>query len=71
MANSMTEHSKALRAKTAKAYTDKQRAEGKIKSIGLTLPTELAAEFDAVLSELGDSRVSGIRALCDFYRKNK
>lgn len=71
MANAMTEHSKALRAKTAKAHTEKMRAEGKIKQIGLSLPADLAAEFDAVLAELGDSRVSGIRALCAFYRENK
>lgn len=71
MANSQTEHSKALRRKTAAAHTKKLRAEGKIKQISLSLPTELAGEFDAVLAELGKNRVEGIKALCEFYRQHK
>lgn len=71
MANAQTEHSKALRRKTAAAHSLKKRAEGTVKQIGLTLSIELATEFDAVLSELGANRAEGIKALCEFYRAHK
>lgn len=73
MANSMTEHSKKLRAKTASAHTKKALEDGKIRRILLQMPTELADEFDAILAELGNSRPQGVKALCEIYRtyKNK
>lgn len=71
MANSNTEHSKKLRAKTAAAHMKKLREQGLIKQISLSLPTELAVEFDAILAELGENRVTGIRALCAFYRQHQ
>lgn len=67
----MTEHSKALRRKTAAAHSKKLREEGKIKQIGLTLSADLAAEFDGILYELGANRAEGIRALCEFYRQHR
>lgn len=71
MANAKTEHSKNLRSAAAKAHTKKMRESGKVKQIGLSLPADLAIEFDAILSELGDNRTSGIKALCEFYHQHK
>ncbi|MDY4279755.1 MAG: hypothetical protein SOX56_01505 [[Pasteurella] mairii] len=69
MANSNTEHSKKLRLKTSAEWNKKQIADGKIRQISLKLETELANEFDAILSELGNNRSQGIKALCEFYRQ--
>lgn len=71
MANSNTEHSKKLRAKTAAAHTKKLLESGEVRRILLQMPTELADEFDAVLAEFGGSRPQAIKALCEFYRTNK
>ena len=68
MTNANTEHSKKLRIATAAAQNKKMRESGKVKQIGLALSAELAAEFDAILSELGANRAEGIKALCEFYR---
>ncbi|WKT00857.1 hypothetical protein NYR30_06170 [Gallibacterium salpingitidis] len=71
MANSNTEHSKKLRSKTASEYNKKALEEGRIKAISLRLDAVLAAEFDAVLSELADTRPAGIKKLCEIYRQYK
>ncbi|AEC18488.1 hypothetical protein P375_08160 [Gallibacterium genomosp. 2] len=71
MANSNTEHSKKLRAKTAAAYNKKALEEGKVKAISLRLDADLATEFDAVLSELASTRPQGIKKLCEIYRNLK
>lgn len=70
MANSNTEHSKRLRAKTAAAYNKKVLAEGKTRRILLQLDAELANEFDAILAELSQNggRPQGIKKLCEIYR---
>lgn len=69
MANSNTEHSKKLRAKTAAEHNRKMSASGKVRPITLRLESSVADEFDAVLAELGATRPAGIKALCEFYRK--
>lgn len=71
MANSNTEHSKKLRAKTAATYTKKLLESGAARRILLQLPADLADEFDSVLAEFGGSRPQAIKALCEFYRANK
>ena len=71
MANSMTEHSKKLRAKTSAAHTKKLLENGAVRRISLQMPTAVANEFDAVLAEFGDSRPQAIKALCEFYRNHQ
>lgn len=71
MANSKTDHSKKLRAKTAAEFNKRMLETGKMKQISLKLNSELADEFDAVLAELGESRPQAIKALCEFYRTHK
>lgn len=71
MSNSMTAHSKKLRAKTAAAHTKKLLESGAVRRILLQMPADLADEFDAVLAELGTSRPQAIKALCEFYRNHQ
>ncbi|STO64780.1 Uncharacterised protein [Haemophilus parahaemolyticus] len=68
MANAQTEHSKALRAKTANERNKRLREAGLVKAITLQLPTETAEEFNAILKELGNSRTESVKTLCEFYR---
>jgi hypothetical protein len=68
MANSMTEHSKKLRAKTANEYNKRMLKEGKIKQISLRLTPELADEFNALLAQLGESKAKGIQAIVEHYK---
>lgn len=71
MSNSMTEHSKKLRAKTAAAANKKALEEGRVRQIVLRMNTPDADEFDAVLAEFGGSRPQAIKALCAFYRQHQ
>lgn len=68
MANAQTEHSRKLRAETARRLNDKALAEGKARRILMQLSAEVADEFDAICAELGVSRPQAIKALCKMYR---
>lgn len=68
MANSYTEHSKKLRAKTAAEYNRRMLAEGKVKQFSVRMETPVADEFSAVLAEIGGSKASAIKRLCEIYR---
>lgn len=69
MANSQTEHSKRLRAKTANEYNKRQMAEGKFKQFTVRLDAELANEFNALLATLAESKPKAIKALCEIHKK--
>ncbi|MBE2898395.1 hypothetical protein HPC37_06140 [Pasteurellaceae bacterium 20609_3] len=71
MANAQTEHSKKLRAKTAAAHNKALLASGKVKRILLQLDANVAAEFDAIVSELNVSRPQALKALCELYRQQQ
>ncbi|QLB44846.1 hypothetical protein [Mannheimia pernigra] len=68
MANAQTEHSRKLRAETARRLNDKALAEGKARRILMQLSAEVADEFDAICAELGVSRPQAIKTLCEMYR---
>ncbi|AEC18414.1 hypothetical protein [Gallibacterium anatis] len=70
MANSMTEHSRRVRAETARRLNDKAIAEGRARRILMQLPAEVADEFDAICAEMGVSRPQALKALCELYRAN-
>lgn len=70
MANSMTEHSRRIRAETARRLNDKAIAEGRARRILMQLPAEVADEFDAICAEMGVSRPQALKALCELYRAN-
>ncbi|CDG00413.1 hypothetical protein [Avibacterium paragallinarum] len=70
MANSMTEHSRRVRAETARRLNDKAIAEGRARRILMQLPADLADEFDAICAEMGVSRPQALKALCELYRAN-
>ncbi|MDG6881013.1 Uncharacterised protein [Phocoenobacter uteri] len=70
MTNSTTEHSKKLRAKTAKEHNKKQLEAGIVKRLGLVVPTETLTLFDEIASESGLSRPKALQMLCEFYQKN-
>ncbi len=70
MANSNTEHSKKLRAKTAAEWQKKQLEEGKIKRLGMTLPTEIAEAFNSVSEKMALSKPQTLKALIDFYNQH-
>lgn len=70
MANSMTEHSRRVRAETARRLNDKAIAEGRARRILMQLPAEVADEFDAICAEMGISRPQALKALCKLYREN-
>ena len=70
MANSNTEHSKELRRKTAIAHRKQQLAEGKIKSINLTLPMEDFEALEKLGKELNLSRPKLIKRLVEFYNEH-
>lgn len=67
MANSNTEHSKKLRAKTAAEHLKRKLADGSLRQYGIKLPKEDADLFDRIVEELGVSRPQAIKALCEFY----
>lgn len=71
MANANTEHSKKLRAKTAAARNKALIAQGVIKQISLTLPTEELAEFEGLAKELGLSRPRLLKKLIEFYKEHQ
>lgn len=71
MANAQTEHSKALRAKTAAEWNRKQKELGLRKNISFNLPTETADELNAILAELGGTKIEAIGKLCAFYRQHQ
>ncbi|KGQ39949.1 hypothetical protein JP28_12805 [Gallibacterium anatis] len=70
MANSMTEHSRRVRAETARRLNDKAISEGRARRILMQLPAEVADEFDAICAEMGVSRPQALKALCELYRAN-
>lgn len=70
MANSMTEHSRRVRAETSRRLNDKAIAEGRARRILMQLPAEVADEFDAICAEMGVSRPQALKALCELYRAN-
>lgn len=63
MANSNTEHSKALRAKTASEHQKRKLEAGEISKIGLTLPTDLLNRFDKYCKGNNLSRPKAIEQL--------
>lgn len=71
MANSNTEHSKALRAKTAQEWQCKQREEGKKKQISMLVETEIADAFTQVSQALGLSKPQTLKRLIEFYQNNQ
>lgn len=71
MANSNTEHSKALRAKTAAEWNKKQKELGLRKTVAFNLTTETANELNAILAELGGKKAEAIAKLCAFYRQHQ
>lgn len=71
MANSNTEHSKKLRAKTAAEWQKKQLAEGNIKRLSLQLPKEIAELFDEVAQELGLSRPQTLKTVLEAFKANQ
>ena len=70
MANSNTEHSKELRRKTAAAHRKQQLAEGKIKSINLTLPMDDFLALEDLGKALNLSRPKLIKTLVEFYNEH-
>ncbi len=66
----MTEHSRRVRAETARRLNDKAIAEGRARRILMQLPADLADEFDAICAEMGVSRPQALKALCELYRAN-
>lgn len=68
MANSNTEHSRKLRAKTAAEHTKRKLADGSIKQYGIQLKREDAELFEQVCAKIGGSRPNAIRTLCEFYQ---
>lgn len=70
MATATTEHSKALRAKTAAEWRRKQIAEGEKKQISVLVDKELADTFSEIGKELGLSKAKTLQALIDFYKNN-
>ncbi|CAM2909686.1 hypothetical protein N5918_10095 [Glaesserella parasuis] len=71
MANSMTEHSRKLRSKTANEYNKRMLAEGKVKQFSVRMETPIADEFASVLAEIGGTKAEAIKKLCEIYRQNK
>ncbi|MGX3067687.1 hypothetical protein [Ursidibacter arcticus] len=71
MANSNTEHSKKLRAKTAMEWQKKQLAEGNVKRLSLQLSKEVAELFDEVAQELGLSRPQTLKTVLEAFKANK
>lgn len=70
MANSNTEHSRKLRAKTAQEWNRKQIELGNIKIIRLQLNKEVAELFENFCQEKELSRPKALKALLDFYKEN-
>lgn len=70
MANSNTEHSKKLRAKTASEWAKKQMNEGHIRQIAMKINAELADEFDELCAKMDSSRPQTLKALIDFYNQH-
>ena len=71
MANSQTEHSKKLRAKTAAEYNKKVLESGQAKRINMQLTMEVANAFDTIAAELGVSRPECLRILCESYNAKR
>lgn len=67
MANSQTEHSKKLRAQTAKEYNKRMLAEGKYKQFTTRLDAETFEAFNALLAQMGESKPKAIRKLCEIH----
>lgn len=70
MANSNTEHSKKLRAKTAAEWSKKQISEGHIRQITMKMNADIADTFDALCAKMGSSRPQTLKALLDFYNQH-
>lgn len=68
MANSNTEHSKQLRAKTAAEWKRKQRELGLSKQFSVNLETALYNELNAILTEIGGTKAQALKTLCEIYR---
>ncbi|KDB45394.1 hypothetical protein KZ386_10800 [Glaesserella parasuis] len=71
MANSMTEHSRKLRSKTANEYNKRMLAEGKVKQFSVRMETPIADEFVAILAEIGGTKAEAIKKLCEIYRQHQ
>ncbi|ACL32271.1 hypothetical protein Q7267_11145 [Glaesserella parasuis] len=71
MANSMTEHSRKLRSKTANEYNKRMLAEGKVKQFSVRMETPVADEFVAILAEIGGKKAEAIKKLCEIYRQHQ
>ncbi|MFK5040767.1 hypothetical protein ACI3P4_07500 [Glaesserella parasuis] len=71
MANSMTEHSRKLRSKTANEYNKRMLAEGKVKQFSVRMETPVADEFVAILAEIGGTKAEAIKKLCEIYRQHQ
>lgn len=71
MANSNTEHSRKLRAKTAAEHVKRKLADGSLRQYGFKLTREDADLFDRVVNEMGLSRPQTIKTLCEFWLAHK
>lgn len=71
MSNSMTEHSRKLRIKTAQEHVKKLLESGTVKQFTVRLPTETFQDLNTILSELGGSKAQAIKALCEIYRNQQ
>ncbi|QQF85669.1 hypothetical protein [Histophilus somni] len=71
MANSNTEHSKKLRAQTAKERNQRLKAEGKVRQISMLINSELADQFDVIAKEQGKSRPEVLKMLIELYQQKK
>lgn len=71
MANSNTEHSKRLRAKTSIQWEKEKLASGEIAQLRLKTDTETIENFKALLSVFGKSRPVAMRNLVSWYNENK
>ena len=63
MANSNTEHSKALRAKTAAAHQKQKLTSGEAKAIRMVLDANLANRFDKYCKDNDLSRPKALERL--------
>lgn len=67
MANSHTEHSKRLRAKTAAAATKQKLANGAYQQFSVQGKAEDMAIIQAAIDKAGGSRVQALKAICQAY----
>lgn len=64
MANSLSEHSRQLRSRTAAAHNKAKLASGEYRSIGLTGRAEDIDIIDAAIARAGGSRVQALKKIC-------